>query len=179
MRAPEVSINISAIQLADEAIADLIERQLVPRAIDPSGITIELTETARIDNFDVARRTIDRIKQLGLRFSIDDFGIETANLETIYELPFDEIKIDRLFIGNLRQSSKARAITANLISLARDSGMVSVAEGIEDNATLEVLKNLGCDRAQGYFLSRPIPPRELIKLLNSKGEGSDGRRHLG
>jgi len=178
-RAPEVSINISAIQLADEAIADLIERQLVPRAIDPSGITIELTETARIDNFDVARRAIDRIKQLGLRFSIDDFGIETANLETIYELPFDEIKIDRLFIGNLRQSSKARAITANLISLARDSGMVSVAEGIEDNATLEVLKNLGCDRAQGYFLSRPIPPRELIKLLNSKGEGSDGRRHLG
>ena len=178
-RAPEVSINISAIQLADEAIADLIERQLVPRAIDPSGITIELTETARIDNFDVARRAIDRIKQLGLRFSIDDFGIETANLQTIYELPFDEIKIDRLFIGGLRQSSKARAITASLISLARDAGMISVAEGIEDNATLELLKKLGCDRAQGYFLSRPIPPKDLIKLLKSKGEGADGRRHLG
>jgi len=177
--APTVSLNISAIQFADEGIADLIERQIVGRAVDPKGVTIELTETARIENFALARRTIERIKQLGMRFSIDDFGIQTANLETIYELPFDEIKIDRLFIGNLRQSTKARAITSSLIGLARDSGMVSVAEGIEDNATLEVLKGLGCERAQGYFLSRPIPPKDLSKLLESRTKGSDGRRYHG
>lgn len=177
--APEVSINISAIQLADEGIADLIERQVVPRAIDPRGVTIELTETARIENFDVARRTIDRIKQLGLRFSIDDFGIETANLQTVYELPFDEIKIDRLFIGNLRQSTKARAITTSLVSLAREAGMISTAEGIEDNATLELVRELGCDRAQGYFLSRPLQPKDLIQLMNSRNEGGLDRRHLG
>lgn len=177
--APTVSLNISAIQFADEGIADLIERQIVGRAVDPKGVTIELTETARIENFALARRTIERIKQLGMRFSIDDFGIQTANLETIYELPFDEIKIDRLFIGNLRQSTKARAITRSLIGLARDSGMVSVAEGIEDNATLEVLKELGCERAQGYFLSRPIPPKDLIKLLESCSGGISGRRYHG
>ena len=177
--APVVSLNISAIQFADEGIADLIERQIVGRAIDPKGVTIELTETARIENFALARRTIERIKQFGMRFSIDDFGIQTANLETIYELPFDEIKIDRLFIGSLRQSTKARAITSSLIGLARDSGMVSVAEGIEDNATLEVLKELGCERAQGYFLSRPIPPKDLIKLLKSRSEEYGGRRYRG
>ena len=177
--APTVSLNISAIQFADEGIADLIERQIVGRTIDPKGVTIELTETARIENFALARRTIERIKQLGMRFSIDDFGIQTANLETIYELPFDEIKIDRLFIGNLRQSTKARAITSSLIGLARDSGMLSVAEGIEDNATLEILKELGCERAQGYFLSRPIPPKDLIKLLKSQSEGYGGRRYHG
>ena len=177
--APDVSLNISAIQFADEGIADLIERQIVGRAIDPKGVTIELTETARIENFALARQTIERIKQLGMRFSIDDFGIQTANLETIYELPFDEIKIDRLFIGNLRQSTKARAITSSLIGLARDSGMVCVAEGIEDNATLELLKELGCERAQGYFLSRPISPKDLIKLLKSRTDGLDGRRYRG
>ena len=177
--APVVSLNISAIQFSDEGIADLIERQIVGRTIDPKGVTIELTETARIENFTLARRTIERIKQLGMKFSIDDFGIQTANLETIYELPFDEIKIDRLFIGNLRQSTKARAITSSLICLARDSGMVSVAEGIEDNATLELLKDLGCERAQGYFLSRPIPPKDLIKLLKSRQEGLHGRRYHG
>ncbi|GAA3792966.1 hypothetical protein GCM10022600_12600 [Qipengyuania pelagi] len=177
--APDVSLNISAIQFADEGIADLIERQIVGRAIDPKGVTIELTETARIENFVLARRTIERIKQLGMKFSIDDFGIQTANLETIYELPFDEIKIDRLFIGNLRQSTKARAITSSLIGLARDSGMVCVAEGIEDNATLELLKELGCERAQGYFLSRPIPPKDLINLLKSRTDGLDGRRYHG
>ena len=94
-------------------------------------------------------------------------------------MPFDEIKIDRLFVGNLRQSTKARAITSSLIGLARDSGMVCVAEGIEDNATLELLKELGCERAQGYFLSRPIPPKDLIKLLKSRSERLNDRRHLG
>lgn len=177
--APDVSLNISAIQFADEGIADLIERQIVGRTIDPKGVTIELTETARIENFALARQTIERIKQLGMRFSIDDFGIQTANLETIYELPFDEIKIDRLFIGNLRQSTKARAITSSLIGLARDSGMVCVAEGIEDNATVELLKEMGCERAQGYFLSRPIPPKDLIKLLKSRTDRLDGRRYHG
>ena len=176
---PDVSLNISAIQFSDEGIADLIERQIVGRTIDPKGVTIELTETARIENFALARQTIERIKQLGMRFSIDDFGIQTANLETFYELPFDEIKIDRLFVGNLRQSTKARAITSSLIGLARDSGMVCVAEGIEDNATLELLKELGCERAQGYFLSRPIPPKDLIKLLKSRSERLNDRRHLG
>ena len=176
---PSVSFNISAIQFADEAIADLIERQLVARAIDPRDVTIELTETARIENFAVARKTIERIKQLGLRFAIDDFGIQTANLEAIYELPFDEIKIDRLFVGNLRQSAKARAITSSLIGLARESGMVCVAEGIEDNATLELLKGLGCERAQGYFLSRPLPPKDLIRLLKSRPERVIGRRNHG
>ena len=165
--------------MADGNIADLIERQIVPRAIDPRGVTIELTETARIENFAVARRTIERIKELGLRFAIDDFGIQSANLQTIYELPFDEIKIDRLFVGNLHQSAKARAITASLIALARESGMVSVAEGIEDNLTLELLKELGCDRAQGYFLSRPIPPRGMIKLLKENSEAVVDRRYLG
>ena len=176
---PAVSLNISAIQFADEGIADLIERQIVGRTINLKDVTIELTETARIENFAVARRTIERIKKLGMLFSIDDFGIQTANLQTIYELPFDEIKIDRLFIGNLRQSAKARAITSSLIGLARDLGIVSVAEGIEDNATLELLKELGCDRAQGYFLSRPIPPKDLIKLIKSRSEGQSARRFLG
>lgn len=175
---PEISFNVSAIQFVDSGIADLIERHIVPRDIDPQRLTIELTETARIENFATARATIERIKQLGARFSIDDFGIESANLQTIYELPFDEIKIDRLFVKNLRNSAKSRAIVGSLVTLARDSGLVSIAEGVEDNATITLLREMGCERAQGYFISRPLPLSEFAgHLISRRKLGEWSRLH--
>lgn len=176
---PEISFNVSAIQFVDSGIADLIERHVVPRDIDPGRLTIELTETARIENFATARETIERIKRLGARFAIDDFGIESANLQTIYELPFDEIKVDRLFVQNLRNSAKSRAIVASLVSLARDSGLVSIAEGVEDNATIAMLREMGCDRAQGYFVSRPLSPAQFTDQLISRSKPEAWSRQHG
>lgn len=162
---PNVSINVSAIQFVDHRIADLFETELLSRPIDPKTLTIEVTETARIEDMDAARSAIERIKGLGVKFSIDDFGVASANLETLFELPFDEIKIDRLFVEPLLRSSVARAIVFNVVRMAKDAGMISVAEGIEDRETLTLLRDSGCDTGQGFFISRPLPIAGFAKLM--------------
>ncbi len=162
---PGISVNVSAIQFVDDRIADLIEFELSQRAFDPTQLTIELTETTRIEDFGIARATIERIRRLGPKFAIDDFGVASANLEVIFELPFDEIKIDRLFVNRLDDSAMARAILANLVNLARDAGIVSTAEGVENQATFNLLRELGCDRGQGFFIARPLPVSQFIETL--------------
>ncbi len=151
----KVSINVSAIQFVDHRIAELIEGELLVTGANPANIMIEITESARIASFEAARDIMERLIKLGIEFSIDDFGVASANLDTLYQLPFSELKIDRMFADAVTRKSSARAITENLIKLSKDLGLVSVAEGIEDFDTLEMLKAMGADRAQGFVIARP------------------------
>ncbi len=176
---PDISVNVSAIQFVDDRIADLVEHELSQRSFDPSQLTIELTETARMENFATARATIERIKRLGPKFAIDDFGVASANLEVIFELPFDEIKIDRLFVSHLEDSATARAILANLVGLARDTRIISTAEGIENQATFNLLRDLGCDRGQGYFIARPLQVRQFMEMLVLQRDNVELSHRLG
>jgi EAL domain-containing protein (putative c-di-GMP-specific phosphodiesterase class I)/GGDEF domain-containing protein len=150
-----VSVNVSAIQFVDHRIADLVEQMLTDTGADPANIVIEITETARIESFSVAREIMERIARSGVQFSIDDFGVSSANLEALYRLPFSELKIDRIFANSVANMASARAITANMIKLSRDLGMVSVVEGIESFATLDMLRHMGADLGQGFIISRP------------------------
>jgi EAL domain-containing protein (putative c-di-GMP-specific phosphodiesterase class I)/GGDEF domain-containing protein len=163
---PRISVNVSAIQFVDTRIAELIERCLAVRPADPSRLTIELTETARIEDFSSARSVIEEIKALGVSFSMDDFEVASANLEAMFELPFDEIKIDQLFVQRIHSSPMARAIVANVSRLARETGLTSVAEGIEDQQTFTALREMGVDIGQGYHIARPIVLSELEKTLS-------------
>lgn len=160
-----VSVNVSAIQFVDHRIADLVERNLAEISVDPTNIIVEITESARIEDFAVAREIMERIAKSGIKFSIDDFGISSANFDALYRLPFSELKIDRMFANSVASDAAARAIVANMLQLSRDLGMASVAEGIDNLATLKILKDMGGDLAQGYCIARPQALSHLKETL--------------
>ncbi len=168
---PKVSINVSAIQFVDSRIADLIEMNVAAHSADPAKLTIEVTETARIEDFSAARAVFEQIKRLGVSFSMDDFGVASANLEAMFELPFDEIKIDQLFVQQIHRSRTARAIVSNVARLASDAGLTSVAEGIEDRETFALLRDMGCDLGQGYYIARPVTVGEIQEMLTLQRDG--------
>ena len=111
---------------------------------------------------------MEQLRHLGVRLSIDDFGVGAANLETLLQLPFDELKIDRMFVSRVRDSDKARSIADSLIRLGRDVNILVIAEGVEDEQTLAVLREAGCDAAQGYFLGRPGQLQLLVDSQHHK-----------
>ena len=132
--------------------------------IDPSGITIELTETARIENFDVARRAIDRIRRLGLRFSIDDFGTGYSSLQYLQTFPLNSLKIDGSFIREIGTDSDNREIASAIIAIAHSLDLSVVAEGVETAEQVEFLARQECKYLQGHYRARPMPIESLVKL---------------
>ncbi len=161
-----LSINVSAIQFVDHRIADMMAAKLSRLAVDPGRLTIEITETARIENMAMAREALDAVKAQGMRLAMDDFGMASANLEPLLELPFDEIKIDQTFVKQMWQSPKARAIVSNAVRLIGDAGMTSVAEGIEDWETLDSLRNMGCEIGQGNYIGVPLTFDQMAENLD-------------
>lgn len=166
-----VSINVSAIQFVDHRIADIIEAKLAKSKVNPENILIEITESARIEEFTIAREIMERIGKSGIRFSIDDFGISSANYDALYKLPFSEMKIDRLFVGNMATDPNARAIVESMLSLSRNLKLVSVAEGIEEETSLDMLREMGGELGQGYFIARPQTLPALMEIIRLQRDG--------
>ena len=156
-----VSVNFSARHLMDEACADHIERSLAAHAADPSGLEIEITESALIADPERAAATLERIRALGVRIAVDDFGTGYSSLAHLRRLPLHTLKIDVSFVRHMRANPADRAIVASTIHLAHDLGFAAVAEGIEDRETLAALAELGCDEGQGYHLAEPMPAAAL------------------
>ena len=151
----QMSINLSA-QMVDKPdlvanFAGIVKR----RGIDPTLLTVEVTETSSVRNRPAACHNLTRLRELGFRLSIDDFGTGEASLAYLADLPSDELKIDRRFVSRMVKSARDRVIVSNTIALAHALGQSVVAEGVEDAETLALLSHLGCDSAQGYFLGRP------------------------
>ena len=151
----QMSINLSA-QMVDKPdlvsnFAEIVRR----RGIDPSLLTVEITETSSVRNRPAACQNLSRLRDLGFRLSIDDFGTGEASLAYLADLPSDELKIDRRFIDRMSVSPRDKAIVANTIALAHALGQTVVAEGIETPETLAMLRTMGCDHAQGFLLGRP------------------------
>jgi diguanylate cyclase len=170
-----MAVNLSA-RLVDRVgtypmICEALERY----SFDPHLLTVELTETARIANNDSAIELVTKLRALGIKISIDDYGTGLANLNYISAIPADEIKIDRSFVGNMRGLGNDREIVKSTIDLAHQLGRVAVAEGIEDAVTLADLQSIHCDVAQGFFISRPIRLAELTAFLRDRVENANKR----
>ncbi|MDX1296409.1 MAG: EAL domain-containing protein, partial [Sulfurimonadaceae bacterium] len=138
--------------------------------INAANLKIEITESCLMKDPEETRRRMTEIKERnpGIRIAIDDFGTGYSSLSYLKKLPVQTLKIDRSFVDDIVDDSDDRSITSSIISLAHNMGMDVVAEGAETSEQIEVLKSLGCERAQGYFYARPLPLEELKAWLNNR-----------
>jgi len=141
-----------------------IKEELAQSAIDPACLTFEITETAAIVNIQKARSFAERIAQLGCGFALDDFGAGFGSFYYLKHLPFDVLKIDGEFVRNLTESVKDKLVVQSLARIATELGKKTVAEFVEDDATLELVRSYGVDFAQGFGIGRPQPVSEWLEL---------------
>jgi diguanylate cyclase (GGDEF)-like protein len=155
-----VAVNVSASNLLDPGLADLIQSLLEVHAVPPEALVIEVTETSIITEFKRSQAVISTLRDRGITVSIDDFGSGFTSLAYLSTLAVGELKLDQSFLAGLNGENRDRDIELirATIQLGHDMGLRVVAEGIEDAATLELVKDLGCDLGQGFFICRPIPP---------------------
>lgn len=161
-----VAVNLSARNLADCECPDKIAQLLETFAVPPHLLEIEITESALISDPERAMQVVDRIHQLGIPLAIDDFGTGYSSLSYLKRLPIDTLKIDRTFVKDMRGNEADAVIVRSTIALAHSFGLKVVAEGVEDSATLDELRQLSCDQAQGFGIARPLPIAALTDWLH-------------
>jgi diguanylate cyclase (GGDEF)-like protein/PAS domain S-box-containing protein len=159
-----LAVNISARNLLDLRFAEIVGNMMEKYNIAAGELEFELTETALIKDPEGAAELLDRIAAHGIRLSIDDFGTGYSSLAYLRRLPLHALKIDRLFVQNLTNNAQDLVIVRSTIGLAQNLGLKVIAEGVEDAPVLQLLTTLGCDQAQGYFISRPLPADKLHTL---------------
>ena len=152
-----VEVNVSAASVCDIAILDEIELWLITSGVDPALLVFEITETAIIANEQAGRRFVERIHEFGCKVALDDFGTGYSGFAYLKQLPVDYLKIDIEFVRDLCHDSGSRHVVEAVVKMARGFGLKTVAEGVEDAETLDLLIGLGVDYAQGYHLGRPAP----------------------
>jgi EAL domain-containing protein (putative c-di-GMP-specific phosphodiesterase class I) len=163
----KVAVNLSMRDLHDPALPATVAEMLRLWQVPASTLTIEITESTLMADPVQALEIVRRLGRMGIRIAIDDFGTGYSSLAYLKRLPVDELKVDRAFVRQIARDANDVAIVRSTIGLAHDLGLTVVAEGIEDEASLDVLANLGCDEAQGYLFSRPLPASDLEKWLRS------------
>jgi diguanylate cyclase (GGDEF)-like protein len=162
-----VAVNLSVRNLLDRDLPKEIERLLATYSLPPQALQLEITESMIMSDPDRALATVTRLSNLGVRMSVDDFGTGYSSLANLRRLPIDELKIDRSFVSPMLRDESDLIIVRSTINLGHDLGLRIIAEGVEDGATLRQLALLGCDLAQGYHLSRPIPADAFGAWLRS------------
>ncbi|MBT5300038.1 MAG: EAL domain-containing protein [Rhodospirillaceae bacterium] len=163
--APFMSVNVSGLQLSEiDRLADIIDASGTP----PGDIKLEITETLMVENFDHAKAALDKLKDLGVLIAIDDFGTGYSSLSYLHQLPFDTLKIDRVFVTNMDKSESSQRIVRSIAQLALALDMNIVAEGIEEQAQMDALRDLGCQYGQGFFMSKPLTTDAAHELIDSK-----------
>jgi diguanylate cyclase (GGDEF)-like protein len=166
-----VAVNLSARNLLDRDLPQEIELMLSASRLPPEALELELTESMIMSDPDGAIDILTRLSDLGVRLSIDDFGTGYSSLANLKRLPINELKIDRSFVTPMLQDESDLIIVRSTINLGHDLGLEVIAEGVEDEPTLERLALFGCDLAQGYHLSRPLPPDVFADwLLRAEAE---------
>ncbi|MDF2094357.1 EAL domain-containing response regulator [Aquibaculum arenosum] len=172
----EISINLSAKSIDDQRVAEEISALCARHGIATTRVVLEVTETSAMGNPTAALELLTRFRIRGFQLSIDDFGIGYSSLAQLSRLPFSELKIDKSFVMTAHSSEESQKIVAALVGLARNLGLRTTAEGVEDAWTLDFLKELGCDHAQGYFIARPMPGPEVEAWVRQREETSDAQR---
>ena len=164
-----VSVNLSTRQLHDPALVEFVRKVLELHEIPPAALELEITESSVVRSPTEARRVLGALRALGVRVAIDDFGAGYSSLGQLRRLPFDALKLDRSLMADLYTDLGAQGVTTAVIAMARSLNVRSVAEGVEDAATLEMLAALGCDEVQGHHVSPPLGPRDFEDWIEDGG----------
>ena len=162
---PSIAFNISALSLQHLDFPDLVERMCRALEVPTDRLVLELTEGATQPLVKLMD-TLTRFRIKGIGLAIDDFGVGYSTLMQLRQLPFTEIKIDRFFVDDAPTSKDSALIVKSIIDLAHGLGLTVTAEGVETEQQLILLRDLGCDVAQGYFVAEPLPPDQLIPWLD-------------
>ncbi len=158
----QIAINMSASTLKELTLPDKIDLLLSKHGVKAQQIVLEITESALMSELITSLDILTRLRMKGFRLSIDDFGTGYSSLLQLHRVPFSEIKIDRTFVSEMENDKEATAIVETIIMLGQKLGMKTVAEGIETKETQARLTALGCNLAQGYLFSKPIPGNEVF-----------------
>jgi EAL domain-containing protein (putative c-di-GMP-specific phosphodiesterase class I) len=166
-------MNMAASLISDLQFPDRLESLLVQASVDPRLVTLEITETAMLEQqsltFDILTRL--RVKNIGL--AIDDFGIGYSSLTQLFQMPFNEMKIDKSLVGRTPNSKEASIMVDALVSLAHKLSLAVCAEGVESAPTLDFLGEIGCDSVQGYFVSPPVPAAQVPEIIRLWEPGAE------
>jgi EAL domain-containing protein (putative c-di-GMP-specific phosphodiesterase class I) len=152
-----VELNLSARSIGDVDVLEHIERSIAQAGAPPANIVFEITETAIVEDEEAARRFAERLHVLGCRIALDDFGTGYGGFTYLKQIPVDYLKIDIEFVRDLAINAASHHVVQAVVALARDFGVRTVAEGVEDERTLDLLRELEVDFAQGYHIARPAP----------------------
>ncbi|AEV81659.1 diguanylate cyclase [Actinoplanes sp. SE50] len=165
-----VAVNLSARTLLDSRFPDLVQDLLGVHQVDPGQVTFEISEPGMLSDIERVLPTLYRLRDLGVRLSVDDFGTGASSLGYLRQWPVHEVKIDDTFVQGMATDSGDLAIVRAIVSLAREFGLTVVAEGVESELTLELLEEMGCEIGQGYLFSRPLPFERLEAWLSAQTE---------
>jgi len=169
----EVAINLTPQNLQDPEFVESVIERIGQGNSHRLRLLVEITESAMISDPEQSRLILDRLHELGVKISIDDFGTGYSSLAYLKELPVDEVKIDQSFVQNMTDNSRDSCIVRTIIELGHNLGLRVVAEGVEQRSVLELLTGLGCDVAQGFYLSHPLTHQQFEQWYKS-GEWTDG-----
>jgi len=162
-----LSVNLSAREVQEPGLVEAVAATLVETGLDPSALCLEIAESVVMEEVPETLELLERLKEIGVQVSIDDFGIGSSSLARLKRLPLDGLKIDRSFTGGLGADPGDLAIVSALIDLSHALGLQVVAEGVETAEQLAVLHALGCDMVQGFYVSVPVPDADMARLLGA------------
>jgi diguanylate cyclase len=161
-----MSVNLSVRNLHDPMLSSQVAQMLDRHRLPPAALKLEITESMILSDPQRALATVESLSEIGVRFAVDDFGTGHSSLANLRRLPVHELKIDRSFVTPMLNEESDGVIVRSTIDLGHALGLTVVAEGVEDEVTLARLEEIGCDRAQGHFFSKPIPPIEFMRWIS-------------
>ncbi|MFT3669740.1 MAG: EAL domain-containing protein [Pseudoxanthomonas sp.] len=164
---PTIAVNLSPLQFSSPALVETVRDTLARHALDPTRLTLEITETTAMRDADASVGILDELTRMGIRISIDDFGTGYSSLLYLKRLPATELKIDRAFVRELESNADDAAIVASIVALGRTLNLKVVAEGVETPGQQQQLRQLGCDFYQGYLLGEPVAADRLVRSLEA------------
>jgi diguanylate cyclase (GGDEF)-like protein len=160
-----MAVNLSVSNLQDSELPQQVAQLLARHGVPADALMLEITENILMSDAERSRQVLDGLRAIGVRLSVDDYGTGFSSLAYLQALPVDELKLDRSFVTHMSSDPRAAAIVRSTIELSHELGMQMVAEGVEDEAALQMLRAWGCDVAQGYHIARPMPAEQLILWL--------------
>ena len=161
-----LSINVSSIQFKNKNFVKYLISVIKKYDISPTNVELEITESVFIDNMQEIIHKMKLLKDFGIRFSMDDFGTGFSSLSYLRDLPIDTLKIDKSFIDDVVTDGSTRTIAESIIDLSKKLGFDTIAEGVEQEVQYSLLKNIGCENIQGFYLGKPMKFEEIDELLS-------------